>query len=105
MRNAATHSISQAHERERRLATRLLQGATLARERQRQRLALLSTRLDGLDPQRVLARGYARLEAADGAPLVSVAQLKVGTAFAALLGDGRVDATVTQLGAAVPPAG
>ncbi len=100
LRSAAERSISQAHERQRRLAGRMLQGAALVREHQRQRLALAATRLEGLDPQRVLARGYARLEGADGAALVSVRQLEPGSAFTALLSDGRVEASVTRLAAA-----
>jgi exodeoxyribonuclease VII large subunit len=97
LRHAAERSITQAHERERRLADRLLQAAALARQRPQQRLALAAARLEGLDPQRTLARGYARLEGADGTPLLSLRQLQVGAGFAAVLADGRVDATVTQL--------
>ncbi|RZT97968.1 exodeoxyribonuclease VII large subunit [Rivibacter subsaxonicus] len=105
LRAAVARRLTECAERERRLATRWLQAGARGRERQQQRLSLAATRLEGLDPQRVLARGYARLVDAGGAPLSSVSQLSVGAEFAAMLADGRVEASVTAVQPAALPAG
>lgn len=73
---------------------RLAQRLTDAR-RQRQgetarRLELLGARLAALDPQRVLARGYALLEDEQGRPLVGVGALRPGRRLQARLADGRL---------------
>ena len=63
-------------------------------------LAGLAVRLTALDPQRVLARGYAWLiDAGSGRAVTSAAQLHVGSCLHAVLADGAVGAIVTD----VPP--
>ncbi|MGA0613014.1 exodeoxyribonuclease VII large subunit [Caldimonas sp. KR1-144] len=72
-------------------------------ERQR-RVQLLDARLAGLDPQRVLARGYARLTDAQGRTLISVAQMHAGETIEAVLSDGRAQAQVLSVEPAPSPA-
>ena len=62
-----------------------------------QRLASLASRLDGLAPQRVLARGYAWLVDAAGVPVQSVVGLRAGDALQAVLHDGRAEIRVEQV--------
>nr|WP_217427436.1 exodeoxyribonuclease VII large subunit [Leptothrix sp. C29] len=80
---------------------RLAQRLTDAR-RQRQgetarRLELLGARLAALDPQRVLARGYALLEDEQGRPLVGVGALRPGRRLQARLADGRLALDVAEV--------
>ena len=51
-------------------------------------------RLDGLDPQSVLSRGYAMVLDTAGAPVVSMAGLAPGMSVCLNMRDGRVDAQV-----------
>ena len=62
-----------------------------------QRLASLASRLEGLAPQRVLARGYAWLVDAAGVPVQSVVGLRAGDALQAVLNDGRAEIRVEQV--------
>lgn len=84
-----------------RLALRGRHAAQTRREALAQQLMQLGVRLDALDPARVLARGWSRLEAPGGQPLCSVAQLQPGESFEAVLADGRVQARAEAL---LPPA-
>ncbi|MEY2801445.1 MAG: putative exodeoxyribonuclease large subunit [Pseudomonadota bacterium] len=59
-----------------------------------QRLERAGGRLQGLDPRRVLERGYALLTQADGTVLARAAQAQPGQPVQARLTDGRVDLTV-----------
>lgn len=59
-----------------------------------QRLERASLRLAGIDPRRVLERGYALLTQADGTVLTRTAQARPGQPVQARLADGRVDLTV-----------
>lgn len=70
-----------------------VQANTASRQAQ---LAVLAIRLQALNPQRVLQRGYAWLADAQGAPLSSVAQLAPQQTIQATLADGTVDLTVLQ---------
>ena len=54
-------------------------------------------RLDGLDPRRVLARGYALLMDPVGHALVSIAEVVAGASVQAHLADGRLDLDVTAV--------
>ena len=102
-RTALARRLEREHERGERLAPRLTQGARQLAARHAQALQLLATRLDALDPQRVLARGYAWLGDADGHALTSVAQLDPGRRIVARLADGRVDAEVLAVEPLPPP--
>ena len=63
----------------------------------RQRVDALDARLRALDPQRVLARGYAWLGDGDGRPVASVRQLVPGAVLQAVLHDGSADVMVTTV--------
>ena len=63
------------------------------------RLDALQSRLGGLDPQRVLERGYAWLDDGQGRALSSIEQLSVGQDLRAVLADGEAS---VQVRATVP---
>ncbi len=63
--------------------------------REQAKLLTLQQRLDGLDPERVLKRGYAIVLLADGHALRSAGAVKPGQALTLRLGRGEVDVTVT----------
>jgi exodeoxyribonuclease VII large subunit len=85
-----------------RLATRAQRALTGRQAAAQQRLETLGARLQALDPQRVLQRGYAWLADAQGQPVQSVKQLSVGQGVTTVLADGRAEATVTALQPAKP---
>lgn len=58
------------------------------------RLEALQARLSALDPQRVLARGYAWLDDGQGRALTSIAQLSPGQQVHAVLADGEAQMQV-----------
>ena len=64
-------------------------------ERMQQRLSQAATRLELLNPQHALARGYALLTDAEGRTVTSVRQAPVGTALTARVADGALDVVVT----------
>lgn len=66
-------------------------------ERQRNRLAQLGVRLGALDPQLVLARGYAWLQDDAGRPLTGAAQMQIGQQVQVRLSDGTADMQVQAL--------
>ncbi|MCW5650797.1 MAG: exodeoxyribonuclease VII large subunit [Ramlibacter sp.] len=59
------------------------------------RLDRARLRLELMDPQLVLQRGYALLTDAQGAPVTRVGQTRAGQALRATLADGEVDVTVS----------
>ncbi len=84
--------------------TRLLAGQAALRnaahqsaERKRSRLAQLGVRLAALDPQIVLARGYAWLQDDAGRPLTGTAQMQTGQRVQARLSDGTADLQVQAI--------
>lgn len=94
LEQAQLRGLRERQERLQRLALRL-RGAGLAqRSRQAQQLALLSARLQALDPQQVLARGYAWLNDEAGRTLSSVQQAVPGMSLQARLHDGALNVTV-----------
>ena len=62
---------------------------------EQERLHRIALRLDALAPQRVLERGYAWLQDAQGHPLTRAAQAQPGQPLTASLSDGQLDLTVT----------
>jgi exodeoxyribonuclease VII large subunit len=88
------------HAQHRRLALLVQRHAGLPAARlaaERARLALFGARLAALDPQRVLARGYALLEDDHGRPLISVDRVQAGASVGARLADGRLALQVTEV--------
>jgi exodeoxyribonuclease VII large subunit len=67
----------------------LRHGAALARGRWQQREAQLATRLAALDPQQVIARGYALVHTSQGRLVVSPAQIDEGTDLRLRLAEGE----------------
>ncbi len=80
---------------------RALQGQL---QRSSLRVDAVRDRLDALDPRRVLQRGYAWVEAADGRPVVSARVLQAGQSVRAVWSDGHAQVQVVQV-QALPPCG
>ena len=60
-------------------------------------------RLTALDPQRVLQRGYAWVESADGRPVLSARLLLAGQSVRAVWADGHAQAQILDVQALPPP--
>jgi len=65
--------------------------------RQATRLDALQARLQALDPQHVLARGYAWLDDGQGGAITSVQALQTGAEVRAVLADGSADMQVLRV--------
>ncbi len=65
--------------------------------RQRTRLDALQARLEALDPQHVLARGYAWLDDGQGGAITSVHALQPGREVRAVLADGGADMQILRV--------
>lgn len=76
------------------LAQRLQRGLVAQASQRAQRLDGMAARLQSVNPQRVLERGYAWVSAQDGHAVTSVSQVEVGQVVQAVLMDGRLDLTV-----------
>ena len=87
-----------------RLGQRLGRALLVQLQQQSMRLAATQARLQAQDPQRVLRRGYAWVEAADGRPVVSAAALRAGQQVRAVWADGQARAEVLSV-EALPPSG
>jgi len=79
------------------LAGRLSRAVAVSRDTRQARLAALGARLEALDPKRVLSRGYAWLEDAQGQAVTAAASLSPGQSVRAVLADGAVVAEVRQV--------
>ena len=94
---ALTRSVTASRSRALVAATRLRHAFELRRARLSHRLDSAALHLQALDPDRVLARGYAMLIDGDGRPVTSIAGLSPGAAIEARLVDGeaalRVEST------------
>ena len=84
------------------LAQRLERAAKVRLQSAAQRLEAAGQRLAALDPARVLRRGYAWVEDAEGRPVVSAAALAKGQRVQAVWSDGRAEAEVLQVMPATP---
>ncbi len=78
-----------------RQSDRLRHAAALRLSGDRQRLSGLAASLDALSPFKVLARGYAIAQAADGRVVSSTEQVAPGDALTVRVTDGTVACTVT----------
>jgi exodeoxyribonuclease VII large subunit len=96
-RAALVRQIDRQRQRLALLAPRLAQALGRSQGAARQRIDLLCARLQALDPERVLARGYAWLSDGEGRALVSVAQLQPGQSITARLADGEAQAEVREV--------
>jgi exodeoxyribonuclease VII large subunit len=104
LRQALAHAQERHHAAPLQLAQRLRRAVAAQLQRQPLRLAAAQERLHALDPHRVLQRGYAWVEAADGRPVVASRALRQGQAVRAVWADGRAQMEVLAL-EALPPAG
>ncbi|MCZ8075852.1 MAG: exodeoxyribonuclease VII large subunit, partial [Paucibacter sp.] len=84
---AEAQRLEHLSQRHRRAAPQLLRAQVL-------RLDALQARLSALDPQQVLARGFAWLDDGEGRALISVQQLQPGQQVHAVLADGEAQMQV-----------
>jgi exodeoxyribonuclease VII large subunit len=89
LRQATSVGAARRGERLCQVAVSLRHGAALARGRWQQREAQLATRLAALDPQQVIARGYALVHTSQGRLVVSPAQIDEGTDLRLRLAEGE----------------
>ncbi|WP_414676489.1 exodeoxyribonuclease VII large subunit [Methylibium sp.] len=92
--NAAQRVLRVERQRQAAALHRLAAAATRSSSLAARRLELAGARLAALDPQRVLARGYAWLSDDDGRTLVSATAVAPGQRVRARLADGAIDASV-----------
>ncbi|TDM06930.1 MAG: exodeoxyribonuclease VII large subunit [Ideonella sp. MAG2] len=91
---AASQQLRMAHQQLQLRHDRLAAAREHALERQASRLHLLQSRLEALNPKRVLARGYAWVEGPDGHARTSARGLQAGEALSAVWADGRAHMVV-----------
>ncbi|KIH76456.1 Exodeoxyribonuclease VII large subunit [Geoalkalibacter ferrihydriticus] len=90
--------IRQWREHEQYLEKRLQRGLSQHLRRRHEQLAAAAARLDALSPLAVLARGYAIvLREKDGRAVRDAAQVAVGEAVRVRLGQGQLNARVTEV--------
>ena len=85
------------------LAHRLQHASALQLQARRLRLQGTAERLQAQDPTRVLQRGYAWIESADGRPVVSAHALSPGQTVRAVWADGHATAQIEHV-ESLPPA-
>jgi len=90
LRDAASAQVESARERLAAAGVAVSRAASHPIERRRLALEGMAGRLHALSPLATLARGYAVLTDADGAPLTSVATVKPDDEFVARLRDGSI---------------
>ena len=79
------------------LAQQLRRGVEVERRQATQRLHNIAARLGALDPQRVVARGYAIVESAAGELVVDPAQIGAGSELRLTLARGAADVQVQSV--------
>lgn len=90
-----------AYLQQRRGNVELLRGKLAAAQnqilsRKNQNFVSLAAKLDAMSPLKVLSRGYAMAQTADGAVLRSISQTKAGDTITITLSDGKLCANVTD---------
>ena len=78
------------------LKSRLLAAETHTQEQKKRRFVELTAKLDAMSPLKVLTRGYAMAQTADGSVIRSVTQVDPGDPITVRLTDGSICATVTD---------
>ena len=97
LRLALRHAAAGALREPGLLAARLQRAMLTQRERQAQRLQAAAQRLAALDPQRVLARGYAWMVDTQGRPVLSARGVSAGDRLGAVWADGSAQVEVLQV--------
>lgn len=88
--------VVQARARMAQAQARLRRAVRVQRSSAEDRLAGLAGKLHALSPLAVIARGYAVLRTPEGRVVQSTADAPIGSTVAARIGDGWIDATVTD---------
>ena len=96
MRHGALLKLQRLTHEGQRLEASLPEKLSQSLARRRESLERLSLRLELLNPQLVLQRGYAVLTDASGRAVTDPAQVRPGDALLATLAQGQVDVTVDQ---------
>ncbi len=78
------------------LQNRLISGHNQQLARKQQRYIAMTAKLDAMSPLKVLTRGYAMTQKADGQLIRSIEDVKPQDAIVVSLADGRLTATVTE---------
>ena len=94
---APARALAAGRSRSDAAAAGLRHSLAIARSRISARVEGAAVRLEALDPQRVLARGYALLVDGDDRPVTSIDRLAVGASVSARLSDGRAELTTTAI--------
>ena len=97
LRSSEAHACVLRRVRLAQVQTGLKRAAEGLLAQRRQGLSGLAARLQSVDPQRVLARGYAWLADPAGRAVTSVTQLAVGDELHAVLADGTAAVRVTEV--------
>lgn len=79
------------------LKNRMITAQNQQIHRNKQRFVAQTSKLDAMSPLKVLSRGYAMAQTADGALLRSVQQTEPGDTVHISLADGSLEASVTQV--------
>ena len=79
------------------LNSRLVSNQKSTLDKKKQRFVGLTAKLDAMSPLKVLTRGYAMASTEDGSVLRSVRQIKQGDCVNVSLGDGSLQACVTDV--------
>jgi exodeoxyribonuclease VII large subunit len=102
LRLALRQAASSAAREPVQLGARLVRAMQRQRERQLQLLQAAAQRLAALDPQRVLARGYAWVADAQGQPVLSARMVTPGDRLRTVWADGSAQVEVLQVQPATP---
>jgi exodeoxyribonuclease VII large subunit len=97
LRRALGQPLAAAPREMQHLAARLLRAMAAQRQQQALRLQAAAQRLSALNPQRVLARGYAWMADADGKPVVSARAVRPGQRLGAVWSDGAAQVEVLHV--------
>ncbi|WP_353235940.1 exodeoxyribonuclease VII large subunit [Diaphorobacter ruginosibacter] len=95
LRQSLGQQLHASDKRVEQLGAALPRAMERSADRLQQRLERAGTRLELLNPQHVLARGYALLSDENGRTVSSVTQVEAGDALHASVADGRLDVVVT----------
>lgn len=79
------------------LTNRMISAQRQCVDGKRQRYVALTAKLDAMSPLKVLTRGYSIAQTGNGAVLRSVRQAVIGEAIQVSLGDGCIQASVTDI--------
>ena len=91
-----TGYLNQKRQNLQMLKSRLISAQSLGTDRRKRQYVELTAKLDAMSPLKVLTRGYAMAQTADGTVIRSVSQVHTGDAIAVQFSDGSVTATVTD---------